>query len=199
MLILFDITNWWETKELFEQFFWATALISSVIFTVMFTLALAGGDGDSDLSDDLDIDGDVIGFHFFTLKNIIGFFVLFGWTGIVCISAGYSTILTLIISVIAGNIMMLVMATIFYFLMQMTDSGTLDMNNALYSEGKVYLAINKNREREGKVQITIQNGLRTLRAITDDNEDISTGTRVEVLDIIDDDILLVTKNLKQNL
>ena len=198
MLILFDITNWWETKELFEQFFWGTALISSFIFTIIFILAFSGGDGDAELSDDMDIDGDVIGFHFFTLKNIIGFFVLFGWTGVVCISAGYSILMTLLFSVVAGNIMMLAMATLFYFFMKMNDSGTLDMNNALYSQGTVYLTIKKNREREGKVQITIQNGLRTLRALTDDNEDILTGSRIEVLDIIDDDILLVTNNLKQN-
>ena len=63
----------------------------------------------------------------------------------------------------------------------------------------VYLTINKNREREGKVQINLQNSLRTLRAMTDDNEDILTGVRVEVLDIINEDILLVTKNKKQNL
>jgi hypothetical protein len=81
----------------------------------------------------------------------------------------------------------------------MSDSGTMEMDNALYSEGSVYLTINKNREREGKVQINIQNSLRTLRAMTDDNEDIPTGTRVEVLDIINEDILLVTKYNKQNL
>ena len=83
--------------------------------------------------------------------------------------------------------------------MKMSDSGTMEMDNALYSEGSVYLTINKKRESVGKVQINIQNSLRTLRAMTDDFEDIPTGTRVEVLDIINEDILLVTKNNKQNL
>ena len=199
MLILFDITTWWEAKASFEQVFWAIALTSTFIFTITLILAFAGGDGDADLSDDLDIDGDGLGFHFFTLKNLIGFFVLFGWTGVSCISSGYSVYLTLFISFVAGNVMMLVMATIFYFLMKMSDSGTMKMENALYSEGSVYLTINKKRESVGKVQINIQNSLRTLRAMTDDFEDIPTGTRVEVLDIINEDILLVTKNNKQNL
>jgi hypothetical protein len=45
----------------------------------------------------------------------------------------------------------------------------------------------------GQIQINVQ-GFRTIDAITDHEEDISTGAIVEVIDVINNDILLVKIN-----
>jgi hypothetical protein len=42
----------------------------------------------------------------------------------------------------------------------------------------------------GKVQIQVQ-GFRTLDAITDEHEDIKTGSVIEVIDVMNNEVLLV--------
>jgi hypothetical protein len=92
--------------------------------------------------------------------------------------------------------MMMLMALLFWSLMRMTSSGTLNLKNAIGKVGEAYLIIPGTRGGFGKVQITVQGSLRELDALTDDAQSIPTGTIVKVLDIIDQHILLVTKSAK---
>ena len=108
--------NWFAALSLFEKIYWITALISSGIFLVLIVLTLIGGDAD-DMGGDVDaeVEGDSgIGFQFLSFKNLMGFFTIFGWSGIACLDNGLSTSLTVIISVICGLIMMTAMAALFY-------------------------------------------------------------------------------------
>jgi hypothetical protein len=66
------------------------------------------------------------------------------------------------------------------------------MKNALGKVGEVYLGLQAKRGNIGKVQIKVQGSMRTLDALTDDDEDIPTGKVITVSNIINDNILLVT-------
>ena len=88
------------------------------------------------------------------------------------------------------------MASLFYFMSKLAESGTLNMKNAVGKLGEVYLVVPGNRGGMGKVQLNVQGSLRTLDAITDDTENISTSSIIEVLEVIDDQILLVKKQGK---
>jgi hypothetical protein len=88
---------------------------------------------------------------------------------------------------------MTLMATLFYFMSRLAESGTLQMKNAIGKLGEVYLVIPAKRGGMGKVQLSIQGAIRTLDAITDDLEKIPTSSIIEVLSVIDDQILLVKK------
>ena len=85
------------------------------------------------------------------------------------------------------------MATLFYFMSKLAESGTLKMSNAVGKLGEVYLVIPGNRGGMGKVQLNVQGTMRTLDAITDDAETIPTSSIIHVLNVIDDHILLVKK------
>ena len=82
------------------------------------------------------------------------------------------------------------MASIPYFMGKLTDEGTLDLNNARGKTGSVYLRIPGKRAGVGKVQVKVQ-GLQTLDAVTDNEDEIKTGAVVEIVDIINNEILLV--------
>jgi hypothetical protein len=82
------------------------------------------------------------------------------------------------------------MSSIIYFMGKLSDSGTLNLNNAVGKVGSVYLTIPAKRAGLGKVQIKVQ-GLQTLDAMTDYDEDIKTGALVEVISIINNEILVV--------
>ncbi len=193
------MVEWFNGLETFEKVYWIFAIPSSLIFLIILVTTFLGGDTDLDGADmDMDADGDMdsgSGFHFFTFKNLIGFFTIFSWSGLGCIHSGYGTMPTIIISTICGLIMMLAMASLFYFLMRMVEDGTMRMSNAIGRTGEVYLPIKARNGGFGKVQINIQGSIHEIQAVTEDEEDLSVGTVVKVVKVIDNHILLVTNNL----
>lgn len=192
-----NLSTWWNSMDTIHQIYWGIAIPFSLIFLIQMVLTFIGGDMDMEMDGDADFDVDHdtgAGFQFFTLKNFIGFFTIFSWAGIAALDSGYGTATTLIISTISGLIMMTLMASLFYFFSKLTDSGTMNINNAKGAVAEVYMRIHGNRSNVGKVLVKVQGSLRELEAITDDEEDLPTGSVVNVKDVINDNILLVSKN-----
>jgi len=185
--------EFFEGMSTLEQTYWIIALVGSVVFLIIFILTFIGG-GDSDMdgdASDFEADDGGVGFQFFTFKNIVAFFTIFGWTGITCIDNGLSTGLTLILSIIAGLLMMVLTTSLFFWMHKLAESGTLKMKNAIGVIGEVYLPIGAKRSKMGKVQIKVQGSLRELEAITDNEEELKTGTMVKVTKIVSAELLLV--------
>ncbi len=195
MIITSIFPNWSETS-MFEQIFWIIAIPATVIFLLLLILTVFGGDADTDVDTDVDgdiADGDSIPFQFLSLKNIVAFFTVFGWSGIGFIQTGMASWLVIVLATLCGIVMMVMMATLFYFMSKLAESGTLKMKNAIGKLGEVYLVIPAKRGGMGKVQLNVQGSMRTLDAITDDEETIPTSSIINVKDVIDDHILLVSK------
>jgi len=189
------MTDFFEGMSSLEQTYWIIAILGSAIFVVIFVLTFIGGgdvDMEADLSD-LDADDGGVGFQFFTFKNAIAFFTIFGWAGIVCIDNQMSSTATIIISIIAGLLMMVLTSLLFYWMGKMAESGTLKIKNAIGVIGEVYLPIGASRSEIGKIQIKVQGSLRELDAITDGNEELKTNTIIKVLEVVSDELLLVEK------
>ncbi|WP_191858564.1 hypothetical protein [Hanstruepera ponticola] len=184
--------EWFSNLEFFPKIYWSIALVGSLILVITLILTFIGGDVD-DIGDvDTDIESDTgIGFQFITFKNLVGFFTIFGWSGIACIDAGLTKPITIIISIICGLIMMTIMAAMFYYMRKLNDSGTLDFNNAKNAVGEVYLTIGANRSKMGKAHVRIQGALRELEALTDSEIDLKSGTVIKVKDVTDNGILIV--------
>lgn len=185
--------EFFEGMSTLEQTYWIIALLGSVVFLIIFILTFIGG-GDTDMdadSSDFEADDGGVGFQFFTFKNVVAFFTIFGWTGITCIDNGLSTGLTLILSIIAGLLMMILTSSLFFWMNKLAESGTLKIKNAIGVIGEVYLPIGAKRSSMGKVQIKVQGSLRELEAITDNEEDLKTGTMVKVTEIVSAELLLV--------
>ncbi|MBT9187262.1 hypothetical protein [Zobellia russellii] len=182
-----------EMMTLFEKIYWVTALVASVILIILLLLTFIGGEVDDIDGDvDADIDADTgIEFQFLSFKNLVGFFTLFGWSGIACLDAGMSKGITVLISLICGLLMMLAMASLFYYLGKLQSSGTLKLKNALNQIGEVYLTIGANRKSIGKVSINVQGTLRELEALTNANEDLVQGNVVIVKEVTANGILIV--------
>lgn len=186
--------EWYSALSSFEQVFWGIALIASVFFVFVLVTTLIGGDADGMDGDvDADIDGDTgIGFQFFSFKNIVAFFTIFGWSGISFLEAGMSKGIVVLLAAVCGLAMMFVMAFLMYQMHKMTSSGTLVMKNAIGQIGEVYLTIGANRSRMGKVQITVQGTLRELDALTDEDADLPTHAVITVKEITSNGILIVS-------
>ena len=191
------MAEWFSNLEFFPKVYWVIAIIGSLIFTIVMTMSFIGGDTDGIDDLDTEIDGDTgIGFQFITFKNLVGFFTIFGWSGIACIDAGLSQPLTIIISSVSGLVMMIIMAGLLYFMSKLTDSGTLDFNNAIDAIGEVYLTIGADRSRMGKVSVRVQGTMRELDALTDSLNDLKSGSIIKVVDVTSNGILIVDHTKK---
>lgn len=187
-----SLGTWWDGLSLILKIYWALALPFTVFFVLQLVLSFLGHDSPDDLPDSEVAADHGIGFQFFTLKNMVGFFTIFGWTGIASIESGASTGTSIAVALIGGTAMMLIMAGLFYLLMKASADGTMKMKTAVGQTGEVYLTIQSKRGGLGKVQVKVSGAVRTLDAMTDDDHDIQTGKVVRVSDILNGTTLLVT-------
>lgn len=196
-MILLDISSWWQNLADFDKIFWAIALVFSLLFLLQTILSFAGGDGDHSFGDaDASVDHDEgIGYGFFTIKNMIAFFTIFGWTGLALIKGGTSKSLTIGIAFLAGVAIVLMMVFLFRSMSKLKQSGTMLIDNAVGKTGEVYLFIPAKGEGFGKVHIQLQGSLRELPAITNDDDPIATGKIIKVTAVVNNNTLVVTSHI----
>ncbi len=186
----------WSELDLMSQVYWTITAPATLVFLFLVLISIFGSDVDSDVPTEFDhplADGDGIPFQLLSLKNIVGFFTMFGWSGLGFISAGLVLWQVILLSFLCGFAMMLAMALLFYFMSKLVESGNMNIKNAVGRSGEVYLPIPGKRQGLGKVQITVQGTLQTLDAISDDPEIIPTSSLIQVTDVINNQILLVRR------
>lgn len=179
-----------------QQTYWGIALIGSSIFVIIFILTFIGGAGDADMVDDgtdFDADDGGVGFQFFTFKNVIAFFTVFGWVGIICLDKGISNGTTVLVATLFGLLMMVLTSSLFFYMGKLAQSGTLKISKSIGAVGEVYLPIGAKRSSIGKIQLKVQGSLRELEAITDSEVDLTTSTIIKVKEVVSAELLLVEK------
>ncbi len=154
-------------------------------------------DFDAEVDFDIDVaDGLSMTMHLFTVRGIISFFMVFGWSGVILSSSGeLSGIAVFLISLGTGLIMLFLIALIYYFFDRISQEGNVDLRQAIGKQGSVYIPIPKRNEGIGKVQIVLSESLKTLDAIAK-NDSISTGSQVKVVGIINE--MLEVVEIKEN-
>jgi len=195
--MLSEFIQWLFQLKGFELILWCIALLFSFLFVIqtVISMFIGGGDGDIDAMGD-DGHGDVT--QFFTIRNMIAFFTMFGWSGLAAYKSGIPNAWVIVIAVASG----VATVAMLYFIMtkanRLRQSGTLQHKNAISQIGETYLRIPARRNGIGKVQVQVQGRLVELEAMTDDHEDIATGKPIKVVSTLNERILLVTSNLYQN-
>ena len=189
-----NFTEWWESLSLALKIYWGLAIPFTLFFLLQVIWSFIGGGDVPDDTPDADIAGDHgVPFQFLTIKNLIAFFTIFAWAGIAATDSGLSETTALIVAAVAGLLMMTIMASLFYFMAKANVDGTMRIAKAIGSVGEVYLTIRKKRESTGQVQIKIQKSLRTLDAVTDDEDDIPTGKMITVKDVLNNTLIVTAK------
>lgn len=136
-------------------------------------------------------DGTAGGLHIFTLRGLVTFFTLFGWSGLLFCQLELHWLLALFFAVQVGVIGMVVVAVILREALRLQSDGTLDIRNALGLPGTVYLTVPPARRETGKVNVTVQDQLREFEAVTDGESPIPTGAEVRVVGVTGGDTLIV--------
>lgn len=184
--------TWWDGLSAVLKIYWGIAIPFSIFFFLQLVLSFLGSDSPDDLPD-AEVEADHgFSFQFLTLKNLVAFFTIFGWTGIACTEAGYSQALTLVLAVVAGLLMVGLMIGLFYLITRSGADGTMKIRHAIGQVGEIYLLIPPKRSAIGKIQVNVSGSLRTLDAMTDDEQPLATGQLAKVVEVVNQNILLVT-------
>lgn len=200
------VTEWWNSLDLFMKILWGIAIGTSLIFIVQSILTFigldsGGGDFDTDIDPAFNMDPNGTfdtdpSMNLLTFRNLVNFFLGFSWTAIVLKENISSMTVVLILSVLAGVLLVAAVMYMFRWLSVMQQSGNIDLHSsAAGSYGKVYLTIPAERTGTGKVQISINDSVREYDAVTDGTV-LPTGTPIKVTGVIDSSTLLVEPQAK---
>jgi hypothetical protein len=187
--ILQQALNYYTGQVLALQIFYGIGVVAGLLLFVQIGLFFLGFDGHHDL-DAAHLDGEI---GFLSLRGIVGFFVGFGWTGVITFKAGWGIGGATVAAVVAGLAFMTAIFLLIRLLYRARSSGNIRMENAIGQTGRVYLGIPAAGATGGQVQITFQGRMQTLPALTRATELIPSGSAVIVREIVPPDTLLVEK------
>lgn len=179
-----------------ELFFLVCAVIGGAFVIIRFIMLLIGLDhgmtADADMGGhDLDghhADSD-IGFKLLSIQGITAFLMMFGLVGLALYrQSRMGTITAMAGGFAAGMAAVWVIAKMFTLVLRLQSSGTIPIESAVGTQGKVYLTIPENGI--GRVLVNVRNSLREYDASAQDNKRIETGVPVRVV-WVDGNVLVV--------
>ena len=177
------------------QIFWGCAVVASLIFLVQMVLTLIGMD-----SSDMDVDFDGAntmdlggGLNLFTIKNFIVFLVGFGWAGVCFYNSITSSVLLILVAVIVGLLFVGIFVVIYKQTKKLEHNGAFQIDEVKGTTVSVYLRIPAQGSGKGKVQVSQNGSVHELDALTD-GEEIPSGAKVKVVEIVDNETVKVVHN-----
>ncbi|MBQ8641068.1 MAG: NfeD family protein [Clostridia bacterium] len=179
---------WWNGMDLAGRIFALIAIPSTLVLVVQ-TILLFFGIGD-DIDGDLDIPSDD-GFVLFSLRGIMGMAAVGGWSGLVLYQTGLPLGLAVLLALIFGFLALVGIAWLMKISLKLQSSGNLDLGYAIGKVGTVYIPIPADMKGTGKVNITLQERLMEVNAVTAADRKLATGESVRVVATDETGILVV--------
>ena len=184
--------TWFSTMPVLLQVFWGCAIISSLVFLVQMLLTLIGIDStdtdvDFDGGDTLDLGG---GLNLFTIKNLIGFLVGFGWAGVSFYGVILNPVLLTLIAFVVGLLFVAMFVVIYKQTRRLEHNGAFDINDIRGRIVSVYIRIPAAGSGKGKIQVSINGAVHEFDAMTHGRE-LPSGSKVKVVEIIDHETVRV--------
>lgn len=184
-----DLSVWFSSMELLQQVFWVCAITASLFFVVQFVLLLIGIDDVDFDSDTLDLGG---GFSLFTVKNVINFFLGFGWAGVSLWNVIENRILLGVVAFLVGVLMVVIFLFLFKQMLKLQSEGNYDPKDSVGLLADVYLTIPATKSGTGMVQFSLKGSVHEFRALTEGDR-LATGEKVRIVELIDNHTVLVEK------
>lgn len=132
--------------------FFIIAVAATGVGALLFLLSLFGL-GEHDLDFDADAGGADVGL--LSIKSGIGFFLGFGWGGVLAQGLGWGMAASLASAFFTGVLMFLIIGLSMRFIMSLKSDGTLNYETLKGMHGTVYISIPGRLERGGQVTIAI--------------------------------------------
>ena len=160
--------GWFNSLSALEKTYFIIACVASVFLIIQILFMVFGGDGDADADGDIDGDGASdgggdSGVTPFSVKGIVAFFAVGGWTGLLMLSYDVHVAVSVIVSLVAGGAALVAVWLILRSILKLQDNGTLVMEKIVGKTATVYVSIPPKRSGRGKVTMTAGKIHRTRR------------------------------------
>ena len=170
--------------------------MGSLVMVIQLLLSIIGG-GDVDVDSDVDIfsadglDASTLA-DLFTLKNLVNFFVGFGWSGVTFRQYIDNSAVLLLVATLFGLLFIAIFLFIYKSIMKLESNSAVGAEACVGKMADVYLRIPAARGGKGKIQISLNGVAREFDAITDATENIPSGAVVFVEEVVNGTVLLVS-------
>lgn len=164
----------------FDSIYFIIAVSSTGVGALLFLLSLFGL-GEHDLDFDADAGGADVGL--LSIKSGIGFFMGFGWGGVLATGLGLGVGASIAAALFTGILMFLIIGISMRFIMSLKSDGTLNYDTLKGMPGSVYISIPGGRQSGGQVKIAHPSQLLYLPAIQEGEEPLAAGAPVEVVSV----------------
>lgn len=134
--------------------------------------------------------GDFGTLRLFTLQGIIAFLCIFGWSGLALSRTALPPVLCLLPAAALGFLFMFLVAYIFHLMYKLSDNGNISIRSTLGCSGTVYLTIPAGGDGQGKVNVMVGSQWIEYNAITESSVPLPTGSRIRIVDIRGDLVLV---------
>ena len=128
--------------------------------------------------------------HFFTLQTIVAFLTVFSWSSIVLVGSRVPSLAALPVGILLGIGTMALVAKMVQLSMRLAENGTVDLRNAIGESATVYIPCPPKNQGMGKITMTLQGQMMELGAFNEGEEILKTGTKVVVVDVRGDDVIV---------
>lgn len=192
-----DLLTIYSSMPVLLQIYWGCAVVASIVFILQTALTLIGIDHvdtatDFDGGGTMDLGG---GMNLFTIRNLVGFLIGFGWTGVCFWDTVDSPALLTLLALAVGCLFVGMFVFIYRQTRKLEHNGAFDIRSVMGHTADVYLRIPAAGDGKGKIQVSINGAVQEFDAVTDGAELIPTGHKVRVTAIIDGETVRVTDNI----
>lgn len=195
------MNSYLESLDTTETILFYIAVFFTIIFLIQLTITFFAGDADTDIDANSDgiISGDETngepagGFiQYFSFRNIVSFFMGFGWSALGMIrSSGISDLTALFIGVFIGILFVFISMLPLKFLSKLQQDNSVTLENVLGMTAIVSISIPENMTGKGKVLVVYKDREWELMSVTYDKEKLSPGSLVKIEDVRNNGALLV--------
>ena len=213
------LTTWWGGLDLFSQVLYCVSIPSTLILviqTVLIIMGFGNGGPDVNFSDtsgfevvdgcefcdptdmgDVPVEAinpaDAGAMHLFTFQGIITFLCVFSWVSILMYGIFPNIPVAVIVGFVCGAAAMFGVAKIIQAASKLTQNGNIVPKNFLGETGTVYFTIPADAKGQGKINVSLGERYAEFNAITEEGEDIPSGSGVRIVDIRAENVLVVEK------
>lgn len=197
--------GWWGSLSPVEHVYWIIAIAASTVLAIQLIIACAtgldfhigsigsdlgshGGDAGHHHGGDMDPH-----FQLLTIRNVVAFFALFGWTGLAFFRQGLPLWAVILLSSLCGFAMMVLTAGIFYGLYKLQSDGTVKYGAAKGLKGIVYLRIPPVGAGCGQIRVVLQGKVIEMEALSSEPVEIPTGATILITEITNSSRALVER------
>jgi len=164
------------------------SIITGGLLVLLFLMSLIGGlDLDTDVgSTDVDTDAGGIGL----IKGFLTFVSVSSWVIKVVLHSSENPVKAIGFGILAGILAFFLLNYVFKLLLKTQSNVNWSMSDAMFTKGEVYLTIPS--EGKGIVNVNINGANRELEAKSNEKLDLKTGTKIQIVDI-EDNFVIVEK------